>query len=631
MSRQPFYYYCRSRIGVGGIINIEKMYKTHQVLDNIRTFHIHAIRRGQLLADMMHNAAASNMICLVSSDSAQAARYYNLCCDHIEYELNKLEQKSLRGGNTAAGQAASASASAAATSSITEETSRPSTNGGVSSLNEKEEEEQLYLMDLNAYRPIKPLPRSHGISVIPLEVHSIDYHNLQAMHHGMTTIHFEEDTGRSAVVFLKLEESNSTLAWCKPYWSTSLRSSGNTPQDYQLTADIEEKVLPGVISKFEYKEATGIGLEDGFIDLMFLKEIIVGQSSADLALIARRHSLPEYMLAESANCSIKLLFGVNLSDNRCTEFIAPKSIASTWVDGLRSVLQLIGRQKKLCDQRVLWLKEKYLQLYYENCNCNGPTPAEAIRVFGGSRKWRLEGMPAPSQLPAEPSLSSKVLPGNSKLRKKKSTISSLSVVGSREYSSRSQVSINSETTDAVLNSVRSSPQHSYKHSPKVCAKVPHTPAGGQQLRRHEREPQQESYDSESSLTSAKSNCSADGRKEGSSALLLDSSPIHTSLLTYHYREKFCKRNTPIRLDSMGSNSSKQALPPPSPRKLLASSLQQTTKAERMATPLTHSSNIDFLEFSELFCSFIICIRRDIKDIFEQISSKSRFTFSSYLI
>lgn len=432
-------------------------------------------------------------------------------------------------------------------------------------------------------------------------------------------------------ITLKLEESNSTLAWCKPYWSTSLRSSGNTPQDYQLTADIEEKVLPGIITKFEYKEATGIGLEDGFIDLMFLKEIIVGQSSADLALIARRHSLPEYMLAESANCSIKLLFGVNLSDNRCTEFIAPKSIASTWVDGLRSVLHLIGRQKKLCDQRVLWLKEKYLQLYYENCNCNGPTPAEAIRVFGG-RKWRIEGMAAPSsasssQLPTEPSLSSKVLNANSKLRKKKSTISSLSVVGNRDLSARSQVSINSETTDAVLNSVRSSPQHSYKQSPKASAKVPNSPAGGQQLSTQHEKNQQHLYDSQSSLTSGKSNSSAEVGNSG----LFDSSPIHTSLLTYHYREKFCKRNTPIRLDSMGSNSSKQALPPPSPRKVLGSSLQQTTKAERMATPLTHSSNIDFLEFSELFCSFLICIRRDIKDIFEQISSKSKFIFSNLVI
>lgn len=615
------------------------MYKTHQVLDNIRTFHIHAIRRGQLLAEMMHHnaAAANNIVCLVSSDSAQAARYYHLCCDHIEYELNKLERTSRGTAGTGAGAAGQATAGAATTSSTTEETSRPSTHGSAL-VSEKEEEEQLYLMDLNAYRPIQPLPRSHGISVIPLDVHSIDYHNLQAMHHGMTTIHFEEDTGRSAVVFLKLEESNSALAWCKPYWSTSLRSSGNTPQDYQLTADIEEKVLPGVVVKFEGKEATSIGLEDGFIDLMCLKEIIVGQSTADLALIARRHSLPEYMLAESGNCSIRLLFGSNLSDNRCTEFIAPKCIASTWVDGLRSVLQLIARQKKLCDQRVFWLKEKYLQLYYENGNCSGPTPAEAIRVFGG-RKWRLEGMSAPSSsLPAD-SPSNRALTGNSsKLRKKKSTISL--AVGNRDYSTRSQLSINSEP-EAVLNSVRSSPQHSaYKATGRSAAgmttRTTQTSAGGggcgqqQQQERHDQ--QQQQYDSQSSLTSGKSSSSAEGRHGslGGGGALFDSSPIHTSLLTYHYREKFCKRNTPIRLDSMGSNGSKQAAAVPlgSPRRALAgSSLQQTARQERMGTPLTHSSNIDFLEFSELFCSFLICIRRDIKDIFEQISSKSKFTSS----
>src|SRR5699024_5720593 len=129
-------------------------------------------------------------------------------------------------------------------------------------------------------------------------VHSIDYHNLQAMHHGMTTIHFEEDTGRSSVVFLQLEESNSTLAWCKPYWSTSLRSSGNTPQDYQLSLDIEETILTGVTMKYETKEAAMIGLEEGFIDLMYLKDIVVGQCNADMALIGRRHCLPDHILSE---------------------------------------------------------------------------------------------------------------------------------------------------------------------------------------------------------------------------------------------------------------------------------------------------------------------------------------------
>lgn len=577
------------------------------MLDNIRTFHIHAIRRRQLLCEMKCTAT-SNIVCLVGPDGAQTARY-QLYCDHIECELSKLEKRSIASGGHPTEEGSQQLAS------------RPSTN---SSLTKpvKQEKEQLYEIDLNAYKPIHPLPRSHGISVIPLDPHSIDYHNLQAMHHGMTTIHFEEDSRSSAVVFLKLEESNSALTWCKPYWSTSLRSSGNTPQDYQLAADIEEKILPGVISKFEYKEATGIALEEGFIDLAYLKEILVGQSAADLALIARRHSLPEYLLAESPNCSIKLLFGVNLNDNRTTEFIAPLNIATVWVDGLRSVLRLIHSQKKLCDQRMLWLKEKYLQLYYENSACIGPTPAEAIRVFGG-RKWTIDAMGATSHPSQQPDLlSSKVATSNSKLRKKKSTVS-LSII--RDYSTRSQLSINSEP-EVALNSVRSSgqsPQHS-KSPSKGLSK-----AGGRVQGDQSQPPMMENvYDSQSSL-SGMSASSSDQVPKG--AFAFDNSPIHTTQLTSHYREKFCvKRSTPTVLESMGTCQGKSSKGVgASPRKSGSTgSKQPHTPKHKMA--ITHSSNMDFIEFSELFRSFLTCIRRDIKDLFEGIASKSMLSKYDFL-
>ena len=565
------------------------MYKTHQVLDNIRTFHIHAIRRNQILTEIKCNTA-SNIVCLVGPEGAQTAHYYQLYCDHLENELVKFEKRSSSGPVDEATQLCQ---------------SKPNTH---SSTNWKQENEQLYQIDFNSYRPIQPFPKSHGISVIPLDVHSIDYHNLQAMHHGMTTIHYEEDTGRSSVVFLQLEESNSTLAWCKPYWSTSLRSSGNTPQDYQLSLDIEETILAGVTMKYETKEASMIGLEEGFIDLMYLKDIVVGQCNADLGLIARRHSLPDYILAESNNCSIKLLFGVNLSDNRTTDFIAPKNTAHAWVEGLRSTLHLIQKQKKLCDQRMLWLKEKYLQLYYEEAACTGPTPAEAIQVFGG-RKWTIDAMGASHQSLAMDSLSSKVANNNSKLRKKKSTVS-LSV--NRDYSTRSQLSINSEL-ESVLNNVRSnqaSPQHSYK-SPKLLTKSQALSRGDQLV--------ESAYDSQSSL-SLKSSASS---SEMPKSTVLDNLPIHTSLLTSQYREKFCKRNSPgFLLESLGSSHDSKGKNT-SPRKLSSS---QQTPNHKMA--ITQSSNMDFIEFSELFRSFLICIRRDIKDIFEQIASKSIHSFGS---
>src|SRR5699024_2060108 len=119
-------------------------------------------------------------VCLVGTDGSQPARYYQIYCDNLESELAKFEKRSSSGPTDEANQP---------------HQSRPSTN---SSTNWKQEKEQLYQIDLNSYKPIQALPKSHGISVIPLDVHSIDYHNMQAMHHGMTTIHFEEDTGRSS-------------------------------------------------------------------------------------------------------------------------------------------------------------------------------------------------------------------------------------------------------------------------------------------------------------------------------------------------------------------------------------------------------------------------------------------------
>ena len=37
-------------------------------------------------------------------------------------------------------------------------------------------------------------------------------------------------------------------------------------------------------------------------------------------------------------------------------------------------------------------------------------------------------------------------------------------------------------------------------------------------------------------------------------------------------------------------------------------------------PITHSSKLDFLEFVELFKSFSLWFRKDIKDIFDQIAT-----------
>lgn len=601
---------------MGSIINIDKMYKAHQVLDNIRAFHIHAIRRKQLLSrmkqsntmDFLGNATHSGGNGTNASGhlvNTSNSLYYQMYCDQLlEDELAKFDSNN---NHTANSQNQPTSGSMIKDRSL-------SRSGTAASGKHKDECDRLYQIELETYKPIQPLSRSHGISLIPLDHHLIDYHCLQAMHHGMTTIHYEEDTGRSAPVYLQLAESNSFLAWGKPHWSTSLRQSGNNPQDYQLSVDIEDVVLTGVTMKYETKEAAVFSLDEGFIDLMHLKDIVVGQTTADLTNIARRHGLPDLTFLESNTCSIKLLFGINLNDNRVTEFIAPRCIADIWVEGLRSVFFLIQQQKKLVDQRILWLKEKYLQLYYEDIMCVGPVPAEAIRVFGG-RKWTIDAMGSSHQSLTIDN-NAKQLANSAKQRKKKSTVS---LAVNRDPSTRSQLSVNSEP-DSTLHNIRFSPQHSTK-SPKTS------------IRSQQAVSIVYEHDSPSNLSSAKSSPSpSDAYK---SLMAFDGAAIHTSLLTCQYREKFCKKS--FAFDSSllihQSSPNKQAMTFGGANRSLTNSCcnsqPQTPKHTSVNTKMavTHSSNMNFIEFIELFRSFLICIRRDIKNIYEMIASKSKFCLS----
>lgn len=55
--------------------------------------------------------------------------------------------------------------------------------------------------------------------------------------------------------------------------------------------------------------------------------------------------------------------------------------------GLCWILRGLKRQQQLTDRRSRWLKEKYLQLYFEE-GCLEPMTADAIRAFGG-RDWSM--------------------------------------------------------------------------------------------------------------------------------------------------------------------------------------------------------------------------------------------------
>lgn len=49
------------------------------------------------------------------------------------------------------------------------------------------------------------------------------------------------------------------------------------------------------------------------------------------------------------------------------------------------MVRALKRELQMTDRRMYWLKEQYLQLYYDQ-DCSGPLIVDAIRIFGG-RDW----------------------------------------------------------------------------------------------------------------------------------------------------------------------------------------------------------------------------------------------------
>ncbi|RWS26337.1 1-phosphatidylinositol-4:5-bisphosphate phosphodiesterase epsilon-1-like protein, partial [Leptotrombidium deliense] len=527
-----------SRVSVGNIVNVQKMKKAQLVLDNIKAFHCHAQRRQQLTSGRIKT--------VIHTPPPPPAPSSTTLAD-VQFQSENPK-------------------------------------------NYIQEDETLYEIDLQSYIPIQSVNNDHSVSFIPVNSESIDMHNLQSMHHGCTVIHFEEDTGRAACVYLKLEVSNGLLAWCKPSWS-GLKTSTGTAVDYNLAVDIEDTILSSIIMKHDCKEAAFASLDEGFIDLLFVKELYIRNANVDYTAICRRFGLP--MSEMEDRCFISLLYGTNLSDNRAVHFIMPRIVAATWSDGLKTVFHHLKKQKNLIDQRILWLKNRYLQLYYENGVCVGPTPAEAIKVFGG-RKWTLDavGGSVQSTLDLAPKRASSFGIATCKLRKKKSTASL--TAAARDSSPRSQTSVISEITSQMnagqlMLRLQQSPnlrQKGKQFSIRGIEEVLNIEAS--QIKTSESSP------GGSVASNTSSSC------ENLKGLSTESPQIHTSSLISAFQEKLRTSQ------SNEGNAGKEF----------------NASAMKIKPSITHSSQMNFIELMELFRAFLIRSRKDIKDLFEQLASKT---------
>ncbi|XP_026877695.2 1-phosphatidylinositol 4,5-bisphosphate phosphodiesterase epsilon-1 isoform X4 [Electrophorus electricus] len=232
---------------------------------------------------------------------------------------------------------------------------------------------------------------SHGTELIPWYVLSLPADVHQFLLQGATVIHYDQDSHLTARCLLRLQPDNCTLTWAKPP-SSCPPSSG--PRGY-----LPESLPQG--------QAVSCGLAEGFLDLEAVKAVFMGHPGMDVHFVCLQHKLCNMTAEENG---VTLLYGLHTTDNRLLHFMAPKHTAGVLYGGLQELLSALRKIKKFPDQRLQWLRRQYVSLYQEDGRFEGPTLAQAIQLFGG-RRWNMAaGGPGPISKNAEKSAAQKNSP-----------------------------------------------------------------------------------------------------------------------------------------------------------------------------------------------------------------------------
>ncbi|XP_035256950.1 1-phosphatidylinositol 4,5-bisphosphate phosphodiesterase epsilon-1-like isoform X2 [Anguilla anguilla] len=227
---------------------------------------------------------------------------------------------------------------------------------------------------------------AHGTELIPWYVLSIRAHVHQFLLQGATVIHYDQDSRLTARCLLRLQPDNCSLSWAR--LPSGCPSAGRAKNG-----------APGGSPEFTYcrpqsfGQAVLNGLTDGFLDLSVAKAVFLGHPGADVGAACQQNKLGALGREESA---VTLLYGLHTTDNKLLHFVAPRLTARMLHDGLADLVSAVRRMKRFPDQRLQWLRRQYVSLYQchgsvrcclqEDGRYEGPTLAQAIELFGG-RRW----------------------------------------------------------------------------------------------------------------------------------------------------------------------------------------------------------------------------------------------------
>ncbi|XP_057681356.1 1-phosphatidylinositol 4,5-bisphosphate phosphodiesterase epsilon-1 isoform X1 [Corythoichthys intestinalis] len=127
------------------------------------------------------------------------------------------------------------------------------------------------------------------------------------------------------------------------------------------------------------------GLAEGLLDLGLLKAVFLGHQGVDVHAVCLQNKLSQMTVEENG---LSLLYGLGTTDNRLLHFVAPNYTAQMLYKGLSELVNATRKLKKFPDQRLQWLRRQYVSLYQEEGRYEGPTLAQAIELFGG-RRWNM--------------------------------------------------------------------------------------------------------------------------------------------------------------------------------------------------------------------------------------------------
>uniref|UniRef100_A0A8D8DQH2 1-phosphatidylinositol 4,5-bisphosphate phosphodiesterase epsilon-1 n=1 Tax=Culex pipiens TaxID=7175 RepID=A0A8D8DQH2_CULPI len=251
-----------------------------------------------------------------------------------------------------------------------------------SNLQELEED---YEVEIGNYNPVQPLFYDHGVSIVPLSTKKsnvVDHHILQILHHGTTAVLWEPEipAERSTFVYLRLERSCSCISWQRTAWRR-IKSQQDINPNQNPEENVTWRFASRCTSNIGDVEVQSQNLEEGILDLGTVKDIAMGSRNHeydhDILAAGKR-----FGLTHVESC-ISLLYGNSASENRFLCILCPPLLCRTWFIGLHWMLRGFRRQQSLIDRSMLWLKELYIQLYYEEGMCSEPTVSDAIKAFGG--------------------------------------------------------------------------------------------------------------------------------------------------------------------------------------------------------------------------------------------------------